>query len=131
VLVAAGVWGWWDGPGPLETVALVTIPANELVKPFHERMPAVLEAGQFGAWLGGKLSDALALLKPYPVELMESWPVSNAVNSVKNDGPELLAPVTRTHRPAQPPLFAAALRPAGARSRLARETPCPPRQIIG
>jgi putative SOS response-associated peptidase YedK len=86
----------------------VTVPANELVRPFHARMPAVLEPGQFGVWLGGKLADALALLRPYPVELLESWAVSEAVNSVRNDGPELLKPVTRTPRPEQRSLFDAA-----------------------
>jgi putative SOS response-associated peptidase YedK len=86
-------------------VAVLTVPANDLVRPFHERMPAVLEPGQFGAWLGGKVSDALALLKPYPVGLMESWTMSEAVNSVTNDGPELILPVTRKPRQEQRSLF--------------------------
>jgi hypothetical protein len=29
-------------------------------------------------------------LKPYPADLMTMWPVSQRVNSVKNDAPELL-----------------------------------------
>jgi putative SOS response-associated peptidase YedK len=106
VLALAALWDRWDGSsGPLETVAILTVPANELVQPYHDRMPAILEAGQFGTWLGGKLPDALALLRPYPVELLEAWRVSEQVNSVKNDGPELLLPVPVQPRPVQPSLF--------------------------
>jgi putative SOS response-associated peptidase YedK len=33
-----------------------------------------------------------ALLRPYPADRMEIWPVSTRVNSVKNDDPDLFAP---------------------------------------
>ena len=39
------------------------------------------------------------LLKPYPAELMTMWPVSTKVNSPKNDGPELLDPITLEAQP--------------------------------
>ena len=35
----------------------------------------------------------LAILQPYPAELMEAWPVSDRVNSEKADGADLLLPV--------------------------------------
>jgi hypothetical protein len=35
----------------------------------------------------------LSLLRPFPAERMESFPISTRVNSAKNDGPELLEPV--------------------------------------
>ena len=55
VLALAGLWDSWAGPnGTLETVAVVTVPANDLVKPLHDRMPAVLEPGQFSMWLNGR-----------------------------------------------------------------------------
>jgi putative SOS response-associated peptidase YedK len=104
VLAVAGVWDRWAG-GEMQTVAILTVPANDAVSPFHDRMPAILEADQFGAWLGGKLSDALALLKPYPADVLESWPVSRAVNSVKAQGAELLRPVVLSPRQIQPSLF--------------------------
>ena len=106
LLVFAGVWDRWDGPdGPLETVAILTVPANDLVKPFHDRMPAVIDPGQFGLWLGARTPDALALLRPFPVELMECWPVSDRLNSVKVDDPELLRPVVVQPRLVPPSLF--------------------------
>ena len=33
------------------------------------------------------------LLKPYPAERMQSYAVSRAVNSVKNDTPECIEPI--------------------------------------
>jgi putative SOS response-associated peptidase YedK len=37
-----------------------------------------------------------ALVKPYPTERMEAYPVSSLVNSWENEGPELIAVVTPT-----------------------------------
>ena len=90
------MWDRWEGPdGPVETVAVLTVPANDLVKPLHDRMPAIVSEGQFGAWLDPKEhrpAKLLPLLAPYPVERMESWPVSDRVNAATTDEPELLAP---------------------------------------
>ena len=106
VLAVAGVWDRWRGQGvTLETVAILTVAANDLVKPFHARMPAILEAGQVGAWLGGRLADALGVLKTYPAELLEAWPVSREVNSIRAEGADLLRPVTLPPRRVQPGLF--------------------------
>ena len=46
-------------------------------------------------WLDPVTTDPAALsqlLKPYPVELMEGYCVSRAVNSPVNDSPECIAP---------------------------------------
>ncbi|VTR98879.1 Uncharacterized protein OS=Geobacillus sp. G1w1 GN=EP10_16630 PE=4 SV=1: DUF159 [Gemmata massiliana] len=78
-LTYAGIWDRWDGPaGPVETVAVLTVPANQLVKPLHERMAAILPEEHFAAWLDPKetrSANLLPLLAPYPAEQMEVWPV--------------------------------------------------------
>jgi putative SOS response-associated peptidase YedK len=103
MFVYAGVWDRWNGPeGAVETVAVLTVPANELVRPLHDRMPAIVREGRFGAWLDPKETRAeklLPLLEPYPVERMEKWAVSERVNSAKVDEPELLAPVPEPPKP--------------------------------
>ncbi len=103
VLALAGVWDRWNSPtGPVETVSILTVPANELVKPLHDRMPAIVPEGLFGAWLDPKQTQAskvLPLLMPYPAERMEKWAVSARVNSVKADGPDLLTPVEEPPSP--------------------------------
>lgn len=111
VLVYAGVWDRWKGPnGLVETFAVLTVPANDLVKPFHDRMPAIVSEGRFGAWLDpneSRPSKLLPLLEPYPVERLERFPVSDRVNAATADGPELLAAVPEPPAPAwtQPTLF--------------------------
>ena len=47
-------------------------------------------------WLDDSVEDPYALsslLVPYPSELMEAYEVSSLVNSVANDGPEVIEPV--------------------------------------
>ena len=107
LFVYAGVWDRWNG---IDTVAVLTVPANELVKPLHDRMPAIVSEGRFGAWLDPKESRAaklLPLLEPYPVERMEKWAVSDRVNAATADDAELLAPVPEPPKPTwtQPTLF--------------------------
>ncbi len=97
MFVYAGVWDRWESPsGPVETVAVLTVPANELVKPLHDRMPAIVGEGHFGAWLDPnetRPAKLLPLLQPYPVERMEKWAVSERVNAATVDEPDLLAAV--------------------------------------
>ena len=84
-----GVAGIWersrraDG-SYLFSCTLITVPANRLLAEVHndkQRMPAILAANDYDAWLGGSTDDAQALLKPYPDELMTAWKVSRRVNS--------------------------------------------------
>jgi putative SOS response-associated peptidase YedK len=111
LLAFAGVWDRWNGPsGALETVTILTVPANELVKPLHDRMPANVPEGLFGTWLDPKQTNAtkvLPLLVPYPAERMEKWRVSERVNHVAAEGPDLLLPVEEPPAPTwtQPSLF--------------------------
>jgi putative SOS response-associated peptidase YedK len=53
VFAFAGVWDAWQGEGraPLRTCALITVPPNEVVRPFHDRMPAILLPTQYDLWL--------------------------------------------------------------------------------
>jgi len=82
--------------GEPKTFAIFTTTPNKIVAPVHHRMPAMLLPEQEDSWLDPKLNDvdaAVAFLRPYPAELMEGYPVSPAVNSPKNDAPELLQQV--------------------------------------
>ncbi|VTU02735.1 Uncharacterized protein OS=Nitrosococcus halophilus (strain Nc4) GN=Nhal_2073 PE=4 SV=1: DUF159 [Gemmataceae bacterium] len=111
VVAFAALWDAWSGPdGPVETVAVLTVPANDLVEPMHDRMPAILSEGDIAAWLDPRETDPrnlLPLLLPFPTERMERWPVSDRVNAVGTDDPDLLLPVPEHAKPAwvQPSLF--------------------------
>ncbi|MGR9035768.1 MAG: SOS response-associated peptidase family protein [Gammaproteobacteria bacterium] len=53
----------------------------------------MLESGDWDAWLQSEANDAGALqnlLKPYPPEAMEAWPVSMKVNSPRYDSAECI-----------------------------------------
>jgi putative SOS response-associated peptidase YedK len=80
----AGLWDCNTRSGdPLETCAIITTDANELVGAFHDRMPVILAKDDFDAWLDPEFKDYNWLesrLQPWPAEEMEAWPVSPQVN---------------------------------------------------
>jgi putative SOS response-associated peptidase YedK len=92
----AGLWEFWKSAEgqELRTCTIITTSANELVARVHERMPVILTGESLNTWLSPVPVDRLlSLLKPYPPELMASYPVSRAVNSPDRDSPELVAPL--------------------------------------
>ena len=91
----AGLWERWQGPdGPVESCAILTTEANELVRPVHDRMPVILPRQHWAAWLDPALQEAgelVPLLRPYPADAMRAYPVGALVSNPRNDGPECLA----------------------------------------
>ena len=84
------------GEGPA-TCAIITTAPNDVIKPIHNRMPAILEPAQEAAWIDPLLTDpaaVLACLRPFPAEQIITFPVSRLVSDVRNDGPRLIEPLT-------------------------------------
>src|SRR5262245_35107324 len=51
----AGLWERWDRGGePVESCTILTTAANAVVRPVHERMPVILPAEAFAAWLDNR-----------------------------------------------------------------------------
>lgn len=93
----AGIWASYearDGGEPLHSCAIVTTAPNALMRPIHDRMPVILDPDAEGNWLDpdAKAQDLEALLAPAPESLLVVQEVSDLVNSVREDGPELIAP---------------------------------------
>ncbi len=92
----AGLWERWQGPeGPLESCAILTTEANELVRPVHDRMPVILPERYWAAWLDAGLQGAgelLPLLRSFPSDAMRAYPVGPRVGNPRNDGPACLEP---------------------------------------
>jgi putative SOS response-associated peptidase YedK len=62
----------------------------------HDRMPVLLPREAWDDWLDPELDDAeylQSLLEPPPDDVLGMYPISTRVNSVSNEGPELLEPV--------------------------------------
>ena len=99
----AGLWEVWREPGapdgtpPLRTCTIVTTDANEVVAPLHDRMPVLLAPSDWDRWLARDNHDIAALerlLVPADPRSVERWAVSTKVNAVRNDGPDLLEPIS-------------------------------------
>ena len=108
-LALAGLWEGWRSPEgeTLRSFTILTTAANATMSVLHERMPVILEPVDWPAWLGETAADPTSLLRPAADDVLHLWPVSRAVNSVRNNGPHLL---DRLNDQAAPPPGAA---PAG------------------
>jgi len=72
---------------------MLTTEANEIMKPIHDRLPCILKKENEEDWLNPdnvELEHLLPMLRPFPSELMECFPVSMEVNSVRNNSPEIV-----------------------------------------
>lgn len=106
--VFAGLWERWRSEDGVElhTCALITTSPNQVVSSFHDRMPVILRDAAVDRWLDPATKDAAqleSLLVPVPGELMKATPVSANVNSVRNEGPELIEAATPLTSPPPSP----------------------------
>ena len=97
-LAFAGLWDVWRTPAGerVASCTIVTVPANDLVAPIHDRMPAILDGAALDAWLDPRErvpADLAPLLAPCAVDWLEAWPVSSYVNATDHDGPECIAAI--------------------------------------
>jgi putative SOS response-associated peptidase YedK len=101
VLAFAGIYELWrdrsmprDDPAAwLWTAAVITTTAPDELGEIHDRMPMVIAPASWSDWLDPDNTDAAdvrALLAPAASSGLISYPVSLAVNSVRNNGPELV-----------------------------------------
>jgi putative SOS response-associated peptidase YedK len=91
----AGLWETWDRDGgPVESCAIITTTANEALRTFHERMPVILPAESFSAWLdpAAEQPALLDMLRPCPTEWVAAHAVDARVGNVRNDDAALVAP---------------------------------------
>lgn len=90
----AGLWDTWHygRDDALATFTILTCAPNELTASLHERMPLIVAAEDAARWLDRDEADVADLLRPYPAEEMNAYPVGTRVNSADNDGPDLIEP---------------------------------------
>lgn len=97
VLSLAAIWERWDRPGreARHGFAILTVEANEDVRPVHDRMPVVVAAEDRDAWLrGGPSSRDLArIIRPAPSGALMARKVSTRVNSPSEDDASLIEAV--------------------------------------
>jgi putative SOS response-associated peptidase YedK len=108
-LALAGLYEFWR-PSPeddwLVTVTVLTTDSVGPLAAIHDRMPVVIEPSGYARWLDPGTTVDAHFSATLPIDLLTAYPVSTAVNSVRNNSPELLAPI-----PAEPAVLEA---PAGS-----------------
>jgi len=81
----------------IDTAAVLTTAANQMIARVHDRMPVVIRPEDFSRWLDclnqepRHVSDLMA---PAPHDYFEAIRVSDLVNKVANSGPEVQEPAT-------------------------------------
>ncbi|WP_024799812.1 SOS response-associated peptidase [Nocardia sp. BMG51109] len=101
-LYMAGLWSTWrdrsqPAMDPILSCTILTTDAVGDLTGIHDRMPLVLPRENWDAWLDPDHPAPHELLEtpgPERVSGIVARPVSSLVNSVRNNGPELLAPAT-------------------------------------
>jgi putative SOS response-associated peptidase YedK len=101
----AGLYELWRDPAVssddqdawLWTTTIITTSAPDEIGMIHDRMPMIIDPRSWADWLdpaNNDVADLKTLLTPAMVGDLTTWPVSTAVNSVRNNGPELIKPVS-------------------------------------
>jgi putative SOS response-associated peptidase YedK len=112
LLVMAGIYEIWRDPDKdpsddsawLRTCSVITTQATDAAGHIHDRMPMVITREAIDAWLDPKITNpkrALELLKVTEASALEAYAVSTDVNSVDNNNPSLLEPLTAEPEQAQ------------------------------
>ncbi len=102
VLAMAGLYEIWRDPDRSEddpdrfrwTCTVLTTQAEDSLGQIHDRMPLMVEPESWERWLNpGSDGDLLDLLVPAAPGRLEAYPVAALVGNVRNNGPELIAPI--------------------------------------
>lgn len=95
VMFYAGLWERRrdDAGNELMTYSVLTRDADQSVATLHDRMPLILPATAFGRWLHGDPHEAMAIAMSVPPAPLVFHRVDRAVGNVRNDRPELVAPL--------------------------------------
>lgn len=97
VFSMAGIWSSWtpedaeEGAEPLETFSVLTCDPEGALGDLHHRMPVILHPDHWDRWLDPEADREalLALARGTPADVLQIYEVSQAVNSVRNQGPEV------------------------------------------
>ena len=99
-LFMAGLWSTWrpkDAPkdaAPLLSCTIITTDAAGPLSEIHDRMPLTISESDWDRWLDPDAPIDEGLLRGHgDLDRIEIREVSRLVNSVRNNGPELIEPV--------------------------------------
>ncbi|MDZ7772688.1 MAG: SOS response-associated peptidase [Balneolaceae bacterium] len=97
VMGIAGLYSVWqsDSGRDVYSFLMLQTEANALVKPVSDHMPLILDRDDFGRWLEDGAGDLDDLLKPYDLSRMAVNRVTEDVNDLDKNSPELIQPIPK------------------------------------
>ena len=101
VLAMAGLYEIWRDPDRADddparfrwTCTVLTTEAEDSLGHIHDRMPMMVERERWDEWLDPTVAGRSSLLVPASPGTLEAYPVATLVSNVRNNGPELVAPL--------------------------------------
>ena len=103
----AGIWDEWLDKSTGEIVksfAIITTVSNSITQLIgHHRSPVIIPAGSESTWLDPELElgEVLNMLRPYPGEEMNAYPVDAEIRSPRSKGMHLIQPIGQRLSPEQ------------------------------
>ena len=95
-LAAAALWEVWTKDGNhLLSCTIITTAAAPSFKPWHNRMPVLLDKSEFARWLDNdrEISQDDPLFQPELKQAFTLYPVDKSVGNSRNKDSESIAPV--------------------------------------
>jgi putative SOS response-associated peptidase YedK len=91
VMAFAGFGEGWSAPdGETVQIFVITTDANAEIAALDDRIPVILEQEHWPVWLGEVEGDLAAFQHPAPDHTLRACPISKAINTPRNKGPDLL-----------------------------------------
>jgi putative SOS response-associated peptidase YedK len=101
VFALAGLWDRWEGDGEsLDSCSIIVMPANEVMKSLHDRMPAIIAPAHYDLWLDSRITDKAEImshLNSAPSFQLVTYAISPWVNSPKHDDDRCIEPTGTSH----------------------------------
>ncbi len=96
VFAFAGIWDRWEGEEEtLDSCSIIVMPSNEVMKPIHERMPAIIAPAHYDLWLDHRMTEKdeiMGYLNSAPSSSLKFYPISPWVNSPQHDDERCILP---------------------------------------
>ena len=93
-MMLGGIFERWSNAGTfIDSFSIVTTEARGSIAELHDRMPVILQSAVMMDWVLGTARDAMTLAMTQPDPDLAFYQVSPAVGNVRNNGPQLIAPM--------------------------------------
>lgn len=101
IFFVAGLYDQWKNEKAeiIHSFTIITQKPNPYLSSIHDRMPAILQREQESLWLDPLISleQSLQLITPLAGDYLDAYPVSDAVNQVKNNNASLIERIVETN----------------------------------